>query len=92
MNLADWLRLGIILKPYPYTFYAFGSRVNGKPTIASDLDLAVLEILPINDKMNMQESFDKSNLPFLVDLVELPTCSSDFQQAVQPMLLPLVWH
>ena len=61
-----------ILAKYRYDFYAFGSRVKGTHKLLSDLDLCVLNEIPILEKAQLQEDFDESNLPFKVDVIEWP--------------------
>jgi uncharacterized protein len=49
---------------------AFGSRANGKSRPYSDLDLMLMEDLPLSleDRSRLAEAFDLSDLPFRVDL------------------------
>ena len=78
-----------ILSHYPYTFYAFGSRVKGTPRQFSDLDICFMDNIPWNVRAHLDEDFEESTLPFKVDVIAWQSCSKDFQQAIQKDLLPL---
>ena len=58
-----------ILAKYPYQFYACGSRVKGKISRISDLDLCYQEEIPLLVLGDIREELEKSNLPFMVELV-----------------------
>ncbi len=62
----------------------FGSRVNGKARLYSDLDIAVYGDYPLSlDKLaTLREAFDESNLPFKVDIVDYLTASKAFQEII----------
>lgn len=76
-----------ILSKYPYTFYAFGSRVRGNPKPLSDLDICFFEDIPWNIRSHINEDFEESNLPFTVDIVDWNTCSEAFRANIKPDLL-----
>ena len=76
-----------ILAKYSYAFYAFGSRVKGTHKPLSDLDLCVLEEMPILEKAQLQEDFDESNLPFKIDLIEWTEMSEEFRQMIKSDLV-----
>ncbi len=63
---------------------AFGSRVNGKARLYSDLDIAIYGDYPLSlDKFaTLREAFDESNLPYKVDLVDYLTVSKAFQKII----------
>jgi predicted nucleotidyltransferase len=67
-----------------YTAWAFGSRVKGTARLFSDLDIGLegKQVLGYEQRANLKLAFSESNLPFVVDVVDLTTCSSDFAQAV----------
>jgi predicted nucleotidyltransferase len=46
-----------ILNKYPYTFYAFGSRVKGTHKRFSDLDLCIKDPIPLRVKGQIDEDF-----------------------------------
>ena len=58
-----------ILSKYPYTFYAYGSRVKGTARKLSDLDICCQENIPDAIAFQIEEEFKESDLPFLVELV-----------------------
>ena len=67
-----------ILQKYAYTFHAFGSRVTGKHTKFSDLDIFVDSDINIKDTINLKDDLSLSDLPFSVDIVEKRYCKKDF--------------
>lgn len=71
-----------ILHKYPYSFYAFGSRVTGKARRFSDLDLCCVDDIPKNQILEIEEAFEESNLPYKVDLVNWNNCSQEFQRII----------
>jgi predicted nucleotidyltransferase len=78
-----------ILKKYPYSFYAFGSRVKGKARRFSDLDLLFKDQIPDNIVSHIEEDFEESDLPFKVDLVNWAYCTSSFKEMIEPDLVKL---
>ncbi len=68
-----------ILQQYPYTFYAFGSRVTGRVKHLSDLDLCFFEPITSKDLISLEEAFEESDLPYKVDLVDWHKCDETFQ-------------
>lgn len=67
-----------------HTAWAFGSRVKGTARQFSDLDIGLdgAQALGFEKKANLKLAFSESNLPFVVDVVDLATCSSAFAQAI----------
>jgi uncharacterized protein len=67
-----------------HTAWAFGSRVKGSARPFSDLDIGLegAQVLGFEKKANLKLAFSESNLPFVVDVVDLTTCSSAFAQAI----------
>ena len=76
-----------ILNKYPYTFYAFGSRVKGGTKKFSDLDLCFFEKIPDNVQVHIEEDFEESDLPYKVDLVNWNSCSIDFKKLIKNDLI-----
>jgi predicted nucleotidyltransferase len=72
-----------ILKKYPFTFYAFGSRVKGNPKKFSDLDLCFIENIPGNMQSQIDEDFEESDLPYKVDVINWNTCDESFQNIIR---------
>lgn len=77
-----------ILQKYPYSFYAFGSRVKNRAKKFSDLDLCFLEAIPESTLDTIKEAFEESDLPFTVDILNWHKCSPDFQKIIKPDLVP----
>jgi len=72
-----------ILSKYPYTFYAFGSRVKNTHKKYSDLDLCYKENIPDSDIAYIREAFDESALPYKVDIVSWQRCEPEFQKHIE---------
>lgn len=72
-----------ILKKYPYTFYAFGSRVRGTEKKLSDLDLCFIEDIPGNIRSHIDEDFENSDLPYKVDVVDWHACDENFKSLIR---------
>lgn len=69
--------------------YAFGSRVSGQAKKFSDLDLMIKAIggLPWRTLADLRESFEVSNLPIMVDVVDWDSCSAQFRSLVGAQLV-----
>lgn len=65
---ADWEIVKNILSKYPYSFYAFGSRVKNSNKKFSDLDLCVMSNLSSLEMFYLNDEFEESNLPFKIDI------------------------
>ncbi len=78
----DFEILKSILSKYPYTFYAFGSRVKGTHSPFSDLDICYKDTIPIDRLMDLQEDLSESDLPFRVDLVAWKDFTPEFQREI----------
>lgn len=87
----DWQTLKNILQKYPYTFYAFGSRVKNKAKKFSDLDLCYKESIPDAEVSKILEEFEESNLPFKVELLNWENCASDFKKEIEDDLFLLTF-
>lgn len=77
---------GILAKQAPtYQAWAFGSRVRGTAQPFSDLDICLRAEQPMGyeEKANLKLAFSESNLPFLVDIVDLNRCSAAFTQDIE---------
>jgi predicted nucleotidyltransferase len=92
-DLVEMVR-GIVTRHLPgRAVWAFGSRVTGRATLHSDLDLAIMGEGPV-DPVTMallRDDLRESNLPIKVDLVEWVTVPPTLQaaiQAVHQVLLP----
>ncbi|WP_107852499.1 nucleotidyltransferase family protein [Oceanimonas marisflavi] len=72
--------------------YVFGSRAKHQARPYSDLDLALehpCHPLPPELLFRLKSTLGESDLPFMVDIVDLRTISEEFRQAILPDLIPL---
>ena len=67
------------------TVWAFGSRVCGTARKYSDLDLALIthEPLSLSLKADLVASFEESDLPFKVDIVDWSSTGDNFREIIQ---------
>ncbi|WP_341793020.1 MULTISPECIES: nucleotidyltransferase family protein [unclassified Rickettsia] len=72
-----------ILAKYPYNFYAYGSRVKGNPRRLSDLDLCFIENIPWSVRSHIDEDFEESDLPFIVEVIDYNKCGEDFRKLIK---------
>ena len=93
MNLQleekHWNIIKKALSKYPYTFYAYGSRVKGTAWKFSDLDLCYQEQVPLSIISQLREEFNESNLPFEVELVNWEHMRSVFQELIKQDLIAI---
>ena len=63
---------------------AFGSRVCGTAKNYSDLDIAIVgtEKIKRRVKMLLKEAFEKSDLPFRVDIIDYNAVSNSFRAII----------
>lgn len=63
----------------------FGSRVQGTPSKFSDVDIAISSPSAIagHTLELIRESFEKSNFPFKVDVIDLSQTSKFFREKVE---------
>lgn len=82
--LAPLLSQGVAL-------YVFGSRADGTACRGSDLDLALDagQPLPLMLLAQIQDRLEDSDLPFMVDLVDLHRINPEFRDRITPRLVPL---
>ncbi len=64
--------------------YLFGSRATGRNKPFSDIDLCVVSDSPIPDEVmgSLKESFQESNIPFKVDIVDYHQISNEFRAMI----------
>ena len=89
MERRHWKIVQDILQKYPYTFYAFGSRVKGSARKLSDLDICFMDTIPWNVKAHMDEDFEESDLPYKVDIINGNTISDSFRDAIKNDLIKI---
>lgn len=73
--------------------YVFGSRAKHKARPYSDLDLALehpSQAVPPELMFRVKAALGESDLPFMVDLVDLRAISEEFRHAITPDLIPLI--
>lgn len=87
MEPKHWDIVKSILQKYPYTFYAFGSRVKGTQRPLSDLDICFMENIPWNIRSHIDEDFEESDLPFTIDVVDWNMADETFRSKIQPDLV-----
>ncbi|MHB8370664.1 MAG: restriction endonuclease subunit S [Leptospirales bacterium] len=65
--------------------WAFGSRVTGKATETSDLDLVIIGETPLafETLAALRDAFSESRLPYKVDVVDWATTSESFGKIIQ---------
>lgn len=69
--------------------FAFGSRTRGRAQRRSDLDLAVggPEPLTISVLTDVKEDFSESDLPILVDILDMNSVDAGFLERIKPHLV-----
>jgi nucleotidyltransferase substrate binding protein (TIGR01987 family) len=73
--------------------YFFGSRVQGKAVAYSDVDIAVDyqgKALPDALKTALVSAFEKSILPYHVDIIDLRTVSKEFRATIEKDFIKIV--
>jgi len=75
-----------ILKEYVPGFEVrvFGSRVEGRAKLYSDLDLAIVgkDRIAKSVLIQLKDAFQESDLPFRVDVVDWKRISAEFQKII----------
>jgi len=72
-----------ILAKYPYTFYAFGSRVKGNAKQFSDLDIFYKDLIPDHVIVQLEGEFEDSDLPFKMEFISAARCTPEFIAAIE---------
>ena len=87
------LMLDIIRRRLPDArIWVYGSRAKGRARRYSDLDLmldAGGQPIPLNVMGDLDEDFDESNLPIIVDLHDMALTDARFLERVRKDFLPL---
>lgn len=78
-----------ILSAYSYTFYVYGSRAKGTHRPTSDLDICFIEPIPFNVQAHIDEDFEESDLPFVVDVSDFNLMTQEFQDLIRKDLVLL---
>ena len=83
-----------ILLPYKdkYNFYYYGSRVKGNFRFLSDLDVMIrgTELATLSDIDDMKDKFDKSNLPYIVNISDYHNLDEDFYKLIKTDLVKII--
>ena len=83
-----------VLEPYKdkYNFYYYGSRVKGNFRFLSDLDIMVrgIELVNLSDINDMKDKFDKSNLPYVVNISDYHNLDEDFYKLIKTDLVKII--
>ncbi|MBK7384204.1 MAG: nucleotidyltransferase domain-containing protein [Flavobacteriales bacterium] len=71
--------------------FAFGSRAIGHAKRFSDLDIAVRADAPLDLRQlgDLREEFSESDMPMLVDVIDLRSISTEFAESISASLVPL---
>lgn len=80
-----------ILKKYDFEFYCYGSRVKGNFTNASDLDMLVKSDtkIPSATIFALEEEFNRSMLPFIVNISDYNSIDKNFLELIKPDLVEI---
>ncbi|EQD25410.1 MAG: nucleotidyltransferase domain-containing protein [Nitrospirae bacterium] len=72
--------------------WAFGSRVTGKATETSDLDLAIIGDTPLDFETlaALRDAFSASRIPYKVDVVDWATVSEAFRKLITDRKIAIV--
>ena len=75
-----------ILKEYgpDYEVWIFGSRVTGKASVNSDIDLVLIGKTPIDWRKieEIKEALSESDIPFMADVLDWHCISPEFQKNI----------
>jgi len=93
LSTHDWEEVkGILQRCIPeYEVRAFGSRVEGRAKIYSDLDLAVITDHPLSlsEVSDLKEALDESDLTIKVDIIDWASISEDFRKIIDKKNVPI---
>jgi len=80
-----------IFKSDTIEIFVFGSRAKNTARKYSDLDIAIKrgEKIPTNQLQTLKYLYSQSDLPFMVDVIDLNAISTEFYQAIQSDLILL---
>ena len=77
-----------ILKNYKQV-YVFGSRVKGTAQAFSDLDICLKDNISGYEYELLKEKFEKSDLPFTVDIIEYNKIDNAFKKRIDQEIVPI---
>lgn len=69
----------------------FGSRASGRAHKFSDIDLGFIGSTPLPSgvKMRLWEALDDSDIPYVVDIVDLTTTQADFRHVAEQAMVKI---
>ena len=79
----DFKIIKSILSKYPYSFFAFGSRIKGKEKKYSDLDICYKDTIPDSIITKIYGEFEDSSLPFKIELLSWARCDNEFKKSIE---------
>jgi len=82
-----------VISRYPaYSFFVFGSRVDGNPRNASDIDVIVdaKRELSLLEFANLNDDFMESSVSLMVDLHDKYSISDEFFSEIENQLINIV--
>lgn len=76
------------LDPKKYKAFIFGSWAQGKALKFSDIDIGIEGKLPL-PHFELEETFEESDLPYLVEIVNFNRVSEKFKKIAKEKIIPL---
>ncbi len=75
----------------PFALFVYGSRAKEQARPYSDLDLLIKadHKLPVEQRYQLKDAFEFSDLPFRVDIQDWYALSDDFKQNIENQLIKL---
>jgi uncharacterized protein len=69
----------------------FGSRASGRAQQFSDIDLGFIGPVPLPERIQAQlwDALDESDIPYVVDIVDLTTAGAEFRQVAEQAMVRL---
>lgn len=89
IDKEDFKILKQVLKKHPYKFYVYGSRVQGKSKIHSDIDLYCKDKMKEEDMMNLKWDLEESDISIKVDIIDAHSCSEEFRKLIKQDLVEI---
>lgn len=63
--------------------FIYGSRVQGKARKYSDVDIALKGLVSFEELLKVKASFEDSDFPYKVDIVDLGNLKTDFLKIIE---------
>jgi predicted nucleotidyltransferase len=79
------------LNPNKYKAFIYGSRAKGTNFRWSDVDIGILgeQQVPTMTYSHMEEAFEESNIPYVVELVDFFKVNPEFKKRAMERVIPL---